>query len=142
MPRIDFAAWEQDLLDELKVARLGTVGVGGRPHLVPVCFASVAGALAMSVDEKPKKSAALVRLRNIEADSRVSLLFDRYEDDWTRLAWVRVDGEASVLARGELWPSALVALRGRYPQYAGMVLENLPLIVVRPVNISSWRWRS
>lgn len=141
MTRIVFASWERELLDELKVARLGTVGVGGRPHLVPVCYAPVdGGAFAIAVDEKPKRGIALARLRNIAADSRISLLFDRYEDDWTRLAWVRVDGEASVLARGELWPSALAALRERYPQYSGMRLEELPMIVVRPVNITSWRW--
>jgi PPOX class probable F420-dependent enzyme len=142
MARLVFADWERDLLVELKVARFGTVGVGGRPHLVPVCYAAVGGAFAIAVDEKPKRNTALARLHNIAADSRVSLLFDRYEDDWSRLAWVRVDGEARVLDRGELWPPALAALRERYPQYSQMGLEELPLVVVRATNITSWRWSS
>lgn len=141
MPRIEWFAWEWELVRELRVARLGTVGPGGRPHLVPVCYAPVDGTIAISVDEKPKRGTALARLRNIAADGRVSLLFDRYEDDWHRLAWVRVDGDATILDHGSLGTPALSALRERYSQYARMKLEALPLVVVRATNITSWRWR-
>jgi PPOX class probable F420-dependent enzyme len=78
-------------------------------------------------------------LRNIERDPRVTLLFDRYDDDWAQLAWVRIDGTAEVLERGDEYPAALAALRARYPQHEGMALEELPLIVVLPDHVVGWR---
>lgn len=136
---VTFEAWEAALLDELPVARLATIQPSGRPHLVPVCFAVAAGQVAIAVDEKPKTTTALARLRNIARDPRVALLVDRYDADWSRLAWLRIDGEAAVLERGEVRPDALAALRARYAQYAAMDLESRPLILVVPAAKTSWR---
>ncbi len=122
------------------MARLGTIGAGGAPHLVPVCYAYLEGRFVVAVDEKPKRGGNLARVRNIERDGRVTLLFDRYEDDWTRLAWVRVEGVAQVLAAGSEWPEAVEALRARYPQYRGMSLESLPVIAISPKRVTGWRW--
>lgn len=135
-----FEDWQVALIAELRVARLGTVGVRGQPHLVPVCYAWVEGRFAIAVDEKPKRSGRLARMRNIERDPRVTLLFDRYDDDWSKLAWVRVEGAAEVRSTGSEWPEALEALRARYPQYAGMSLESLPLIAITPERVTGWRW--
>ena len=135
-----FAPWERELLSTLRAGRLATIAADGRPQLVPVCYAVVGDALVIAVDEKPKRSTKLARLRNIARDPRVSVLFDRYADDWSQLAWVRVDGTASVVACGGERPDALDALRVRYPQYAAMALEELPLIVVVPERVISWRW--
>lgn len=132
--------WQLELVEELRVARLGTIGAGGAPHLVPVCYAYLEGRFVVAVDEKPKRGGNLARVRNIERDGRVTLLFDRYEDDWTRLAWVRVEGVAQVLAAGSEWPEAVEALRARYPQYRGMSLESLPVIAISPKRVTGWRW--
>jgi PPOX class probable F420-dependent enzyme len=134
------APWESALIQQLPVARLATVAPDGSPHAVPVCYAVADGRFVIPIDEKPKSTTRLARLRNIENEPRVSLLFDRYDDDWTRLAWVRVDGQASVLERGSSMPGALAELRARYAQYGNMALEELPLIVVEPVSVRSWRW--
>ena len=83
--------------------------------------------LVIAIDEKPKAGLRLARLRNIERDPRVSLLADRYDEDWTQLAWVRVEGNAEILERGGADPAALAALRDRYPQYRDMDLEPRPL---------------
>ncbi len=107
---------------------------------MPVCYAFSEGRIFIPVDEKPKSSTNLARIRNIESDPRVSLLFDHYDDDWTQLAWVRVDGEAEVLARGDSAALALVALRKRYRQYGAMDLESAPLIAIVPANVAAWRW--
>ena len=135
-----FEPWHGVLIDELRVARLATIARDGRPHLVPVCYAFVDERFAIAIDEKPKRSTRLARVANIERDSRVSLLLDRYEDDWTHLAWVRVDGDARILARGDGWPEALDALRSRYPQYRAMDLEALPLVVIEPSHVAAWSW--
>ena len=80
------------------MARLATIGTGGRPHLVPVTFALDGDRIYTVVDAKPKTTANLRRLRNIAADPRVTVLADHYEDDWDRLWWVRADGIAAILA--------------------------------------------
>jgi PPOX class probable F420-dependent enzyme len=107
---------------------------------VPVCYALVADELVIAIDEKPKSTTSLARLRNIERDPHVSLLFDRYDEDWTKLAWVGVEGDASVLPLGANRPAALQALRQRYPQYREMDLESRPLIIIRPQRVLGWRW--
>jgi PPOX class probable F420-dependent enzyme len=103
--------------EDAPVARLATVGAEGRPHLVPCCFA-VAGDVAYSVvDHKPKRTPALRRLDNIRAHPSVCLLVDHYEDDWSRLWWVRFDGTARVLTDGPEHASAIALLCAKYPQY-------------------------
>jgi hypothetical protein len=42
------------------------------------------------------------------------VLADHYEDDWSRLWWVRADGVARIR---ESSPEGLAALVERYPQY-------------------------
>lgn len=135
-----FTEWERELIDSLRVGRLGTAAYDGRPHLVPVCYAFHGGRFYIPVDEKPKRGPRVARIRNIENDPRVALLIDRYDDDWSQLAWVRIDGIARVFARGDFAPAALEALRTRYPQYREMALERLPLISISPERCVSWRW--
>ncbi len=137
---VDLEDWVERLADECRVARLGTLAKDGQPHLVPVCYAFVDGDFAIAIDEKPKKAGTLARVRNIERDPRVTLLIDRYDDDWTKLAWVRIEGRATVLQSGTDWPAALSALRSRYRPYETMALEDLPLLRIRPERVVSWRW--
>ena len=64
----------------------------GRPHVVPICFAIDGDMLYTAVDEKPKRTRALQRLRNIEANPRVEVLIDHCDEDWSQLWWVRLRG--------------------------------------------------
>ena len=122
-----------------RVARLATVGADGAPHLVPVVFA-VAGdvipgdMIYSAVDAKPKRHRNLRRLANIAHEPRVSLLVDHYEDDWTRLWWVRADGVAQVR---ESSPDGLAALRAKYQQY-GQSPPAGPFITVRVSRWTAW----
>ena len=59
-------------LDEAVVARLATVGNDGNPHLVPVTFAREGDSVYFAVDQKPKRTTNLRRLRNIAAHSAVA----------------------------------------------------------------------
>jgi PPOX class probable F420-dependent enzyme len=103
-----------ELFASVPVARLATVGPDGRPHLVPIVFAVAGDLIYSSVDAKPKRTRKLRRLANIAANPRVSVLADHYEDDWSRLWWVRADGVARVVDES---PEALTALADRYEQY-------------------------
>lgn len=100
-----------------RVARLASVGGDGQPHLVPVTFALRGDVVVSAVDRKPKRSRDLRRLRNIQANPRVALLVDVYDDDWSQLWWVRADGDARVLEREEDRAEPLRWLRARYDQY-------------------------
>lgn len=123
---------------EQRVARLATADAEGEPHVIPVCFAWADACFWIAIDEKPKRSTDLKRLRNIAANPRVSLLFDRYDDDWSRLGYVLVHGRAEVAPSGGSEAEVLAALRERYAQYAGMALEERPLLQVRVERVVAW----
>ncbi len=129
---------EEAFLRERRVAHLATADAEGRPVVVPVCFVYVDGRLYTPVDEKPKSGRRLRRLRNIEVNPQVALVFDRYEDDWGRLAWVLVRGRASLVTDAEEKGAAVAELRRKYQQYRSMALEERPLIRVEPESASSW----
>jgi PPOX class probable F420-dependent enzyme len=123
------------------VARLATIGPDGAPQLVPISFALLGpDAIVSAVDHKPKRTQALQRLANIEADGRVCLLADHYNDDWSQLWWVRADGTACVRTAGEApeqRAAALAALAARYPEYAHQPPAG-PLIVISVHRWSGW----
>jgi PPOX class probable F420-dependent enzyme len=117
------AARCRELLAAARVGRLATVRPDGRPHVVPCCFA-VSGSEASgwrvwtAVDAKPKSTTRLQRLANVRAHPWASLLVDHYDEDWSALWWVRVDGPAAVLSDGAERDAALAALAAKYAQYA------------------------
>jgi PPOX class probable F420-dependent enzyme len=127
-------------IDAQRVARLATAEGKGAPHIVPVCFVLAQGNVYVALDSKPKRTIALrlKRVLNIKENPRVSLLVDRYDEDWTKLAWVRLDGDAEVLLEGRERQEALGLLRQRYSQYATMLPEDAPVIAVRISRVSSW----
>jgi len=129
-----------DLLDTQRVAYLATVDERGRPHVVPVCYAYVGGVLYSPVDEKPKRAdpLRLRRIRNLLRHPEVCLLVDRYDEDWSRLAWVQIHGVASLVTDPLERTRAIEHLRGRYPQYRTMALEDRPLIRIEPRRIVLW----
>ncbi len=119
------------------VARLATVGRDGRPHIVPITFAPTEQALYFAVDQKPKKSADLQRLRNIEANPGVSVLIDHYEDDWARLWWVRVDGRARIIREGGELETVITLLSRRYAQYRSARPAG-PAVAVEIERMTAW----
>jgi PPOX class probable F420-dependent enzyme len=116
-----------------RIGRLATVTPDGRPHIVPVCFALHGGVVYTAVDAKPKATTALARLQNVRATGRASLIVDHYEEDWTRLWWVRVDGPAEVLDSD----TAIDALAAKYEQYRA-ARPTGPVIAVTPDRWRSW----
>jgi PPOX class probable F420-dependent enzyme len=112
------------LLDAWPIARLATLAADGAPHVVPIVFARAGGALWSPIDGKPKRGGELARVRNVARDPRVALLLDRYDDDWTQLWWIRVEGRAALHGADA---AAEAALRGKYPQY-----RDVPLYAAEP----------
>jgi PPOX class probable F420-dependent enzyme len=91
-----------------------------------------------AVDHKPKRTFDLQRLRNIAANPYVAVLADRYEEDWSRLWWIRVDGRAHVLdATDASSERAIDALAARYPQYRG-ARPSGPVVSIHIERLSGW----
>jgi PPOX class probable F420-dependent enzyme len=130
---------QRRFIDSNRVARLATVGTANAPHLVPVCFCLTGLSVYISIDEKPKTPGArLQRLRNIERNPAVAVTADRWDEDWSRLAWVMLRGNADILEAGAEHDEAQAALRMRYPQYRTMNLAPLPVIAVRIQRVACW----
>lgn len=128
---------DRQLFASARSARLATFG-NGKPHLVPVVFALSDGLVYTAVDHKPKTTPHLRRLRNISENPHVSLLVDHYDEDWSLLWWIRVDGTAKA------WPpestdgrNGIDALVDKYPQYQ-RVRPTGPVIAVDPDNWTGW----
>ena len=102
------------LLEQARVGRLATLDARGRPSVVPIVYALIGDELWSPIDGKPKRGGELARVRNIRRDPRVSILVDRWDEDWRRLWWIQVRGHARV---EPLAPTALDALVAKYPQY-------------------------
>lgn len=115
------------------VARLATVD-GTRPHIVPVVFCVCDGALFVPIDGKPKSGRKLRRLENIEHNPAVSLLIDEYDDDWTRLRWLRADGTAAGVPTGAI---VRAALQAKYPQYVATPIGSRA-IRITVTSMRSW----
>jgi PPOX class probable F420-dependent enzyme len=119
------------------VARLGTAGRDGRPHLVPVTFALDGDVVYTAVDAKPKTTSRLRRLANIAENPAVALLADHYAGDWDELWWVRADGHATVLTSPDEVTPPLRLLAGRYPQYRATPPGG-PVIRIQVERWSGW----
>jgi PPOX class probable F420-dependent enzyme len=122
-----------------RVARLATVSPEGQPHLVPVVFVLAAEVIYTAVDHKPKRSARLRRLVNVEANPAVALLADHYDDaDWGRMWWARADGTGRVLPPGTGEEAhAIELLAGKYRQYEGRPPAG-PVLAVKVVAWAGW----
>jgi len=138
MADIDPAA----LFAQSPVAMLATVGPDGAPHLVPVVFAVNTDreqpVVYTAVDAKRKSTKRLQRLTNIEANPRVSMLVDNYDEDWTQLWWVRADGIAEIHHSGDEMASGYALLRRKYVQYQRLALDG-PVVTVTVARWSSWQ---
>ena len=118
-----------------RVGHLATTRADGRPHVVPCCFALVGGTVYSAVDAKPKSTLALQRLRNLAAHPAASLVVDHYDEDWTQLWWIRLDGPARVLETGPERDAAIGALTAKYAQYA----DAPPPGPVVALDVETWR---
>jgi PPOX class probable F420-dependent enzyme len=120
-----------------RVARLATTDPDGRAHLVPIVFALDGDTLYSAVDRKPKRSRTLRRIENARARPDVTILVDHYEEDWRRLWWIRLRGQARVLDDGEERERALALLVDKYPQYVSEPPDG-PVLAVTITGVRDW----
>jgi PPOX class probable F420-dependent enzyme len=132
------APWARELLESARVAHLGVVDDTGTPRVLPVTFAVAGGCVWSAIDDKPKRSrSGLARLRWLRARPGSSLTVDRYDDDWSRLAWVQLVGRTDVVGLDGL-PEVVDALTERYAPYRASPPPG-PLLRLTPVRAVCWR---
>jgi PPOX class probable F420-dependent enzyme len=134
----DAPAWALELLATARVAHLGLLDGEGRPRVLPITFARVGAEVWSAVDDKPKRlpGEALARVRWLRERPVASLTADRYDEDWSQLAWIQLVGEAEVLpVAGH--EAALDALAARYPAYRQRTPRG-PLVRLTPRRVLWW----
>jgi PPOX class probable F420-dependent enzyme len=137
---VEFSPSQAQLLSVAPVGRLATADAGGAPHVIPVCYVFDGQAIYSVLDQKPKRSALprLKRVRNIQANPRVALVVDHYEEDWQRLWYILVSGQAELLVEGNERVEAIKLLRQKYSQYRDMPIDPNPVIKITPDRVVSW----
>jgi PPOX class probable F420-dependent enzyme len=141
---VEAPAWALAMLREGRVGRLGSVDSAGQPLVVPVCYVFDGRVCYSAIDAKPKRvpGRTLARIRNIEANPRVSLTVDHYDEEWARLRYVIVQGRAELVSNGTELARSIDLLREKYPQYRAMGLGGDSALVIRidPRRIVAWRF--
>ena len=146
MPTDVLTAAQRAFLTTARTATLATRSDGGGARLVPICFVVLEDrgrhVVVTPLDEKPKAVTdphELERVRDVAARPDVDLLVDRWSEDWSQLAWLRIRGRATVIEPGDsMHALALPTLRAKYPQYATHALEGRPAIRIDIVAARSW----
>jgi PPOX class probable F420-dependent enzyme len=130
-------AWASELLETARVGRLGLLDSEGWPRVLPVTYAIVDGVIWSAVDQKPKRVPGenLARVRWLRGSPRAALTVDRYDDDWSKLAWVQVLVSVSIEPVRE---DVVDALARRYPAYREAVPGG-PLLRLSPERVLWWR---
>ncbi len=121
-------------LGEASIGRLATVSAGARPHIVPCCFVLRGDVVYTAVDGKPKSGRSLRRVANLGANAAFALLVDHYDDNWSSLWWVRVDGSGRIVADDGEAGEAVRLLAGKYRQYRDVAIPG-PVLAL---DIGSW----
>ena len=134
------SARERHFVDSRRIGHLATADSHAVPHVVPVCFGLAQDRLYITIDQKPKREGGrpLKRLRNITDNPHVAIVFDHYDEDWQRLAWVMLHGRAEILAAGSEHDRAQSLLQSRYPQLDAMQIGQLPVIAMDIERVASW----
>jgi len=116
---------------------LATLGTEGFPHVLPVCFTWAGDTVWTAIDGKRKTGSRLQRLDDVQANSKVSFMVDRWDEDWSRLAWLQARGKALKISKGPEAERAIEALKSKYSQYADTAVEG-PVLRIEVERWLSW----
>ena len=125
-----------------RVARLGTADAAGQPLVVPICYAFDGRHCYSAIDAKPKRQVPglLKRIANIRENARVSVLVDHYDEEWSQLRYVILQGQAALLSEGAEFTYAVDLLLEKYAQYRAMKLDRRSGLVIKitPERVIHW----
>jgi len=129
------------LIKGAKVVRLATVDQKSHPYVVPVVFVFHENSFFIPLDEKVKTVNArkLKRVKNIEKNPNVTLLIDKYQNDWKKLFFLMIHGRATMIdgKNSKLMDKIHKLLISKYPQYKKIGIGN-SCITIHPTKVTFW----
>ena len=130
------------LISRAKVARLATVDQKSYPYVVPVVFVFHENLFFIPLDEKIKtvNPRKLKRVKNIEKNPNVTLLIDKYQNDWKKLFFLMIHGKATVIdgKNSKLMDKIHKLFISKYPQYKKIGIGN-SCITINPTKVTFWK---
>ena len=92
------------------------------------------------LDQKPKRVELLKlkRVRNIISNPQVSLVIDKYYEDWQKLGFVTILGKADLLENGKEHDRVILMLKDKYIQYRAMDIDHNPIIKITISKLITW----
>jgi len=113
---LDLPAFAAELLRDGRVARLGTADRSGQPLVLPVCYVFDGRSCFSAIDAKPKRIPRVASARPQHHGEPAACRWSStaYDEEWTRLAWVIVQGHADILTDGPERAGAVDLLRDKY----------------------------
>jgi PPOX class probable F420-dependent enzyme len=136
------------IIDKARIARLATVDSECKPHLIPVVFVFGNDCYYIPIDGKTKQSRPekLKRAKNIQQNSNVALLIDEYNEDWTKLYFIMIQGKASIIGGKELEQNELLLLEkahkllsDKYLQYQKIDIGEYVIMIILQ-KVISWKY--
>jgi nitroimidazol reductase NimA-like FMN-containing flavoprotein (pyridoxamine 5'-phosphate oxidase superfamily) len=125
---------EKELLEPARVARVATAGANGSLHNVPICPIVVGDKIYFASEQKATK------VKNIQANANVAVVFDDYSETWGHLRGVMIRGQARIVGKQEF-----TVLRKKfyekfmqYEDAAPLDEKDSAIIEVTPVSKFSW----
>jgi len=116
------------------VGRLATIDASGFPHSVPICPVLVNGHVYLASETGAKK------VRNIEANSHATLVFDVYSDSWKKLRGVMLQCEAHIVNSSE-FKKRRAELYEKYPQYKkASPIEAADSVILELIPVKKFSW--
>jgi len=129
------------LIKGAKVARLATVDQKSHPYVVPVVFVFHENSFFIPLDEKVKtvNPRKLKRVKNIEKNPNVTLLIDKYQNNWKNLFFLMIHGKATVIdaKNSKVMDKIHKLLILKYPQYKKIGIGN-SCIKINPIKVTYW----
>ena len=116
-----------------RVCRVATVGAGV-PHVVPVVHVLVDGKICFASEGEAKK------IRNLRRRPRATVVVDVYDEDWSRLRGVMVQGTAELISGGPRFRrlrALLYAKYAQYPEEAALTRGDV-IVELTPRRVFSW----
>ena len=125
---------EKDFVQCARVARVATIDSDGVPHNVPVCPLFDQNKIYFGTEQGARK------VRNIEGNPSVTILFDEYTEAWNYLRGIMFQGKARVVNTKE-FREVRKKIYAKYSQYEGSAAlgdRDSTIVEVTPERKFSW----
>jgi PPOX class probable F420-dependent enzyme len=122
------------LLTWQRVCRVATTGPSGVPHVVPVVHVLAGGKICFASEGKAKN------VRYLKRSPHATVVVDAYDDDWSRLHGVMIQGTAELIASGKRFKTLRDLLYAKYPQYPDEAAlgRGTVIVEVTPKRVFAW----